>query len=304
MLFEMERHAVKAEILEFTMCIIEDCSARVLIDAAGLHADETVLAEVNDTDTVTCADFVELGEELDRAELLAVDANRFALFKVNGHIFRFVRSILRSLGNQEHAVFRFIGRVFKVSTFMGQMPNVSVHGIGLVIRSNGDIMLLGIFDFGRTGIEVPFTPRSNQRDVRSQSLNGQLETNLVIALAGSAVSNSIRAFLLSDFHQLLGNNRTGKGRTEQVLVFVNSTGFERRPYIFLEEFFLEVSDIYLGCTGFQRLVMNGIQFIALTYISAAGDNFAAVIIFLQPGNDNGGIKTAGISENYFVYFLV
>ena len=48
------------------MRIVEDGAARILVDTTRLHADETVLADVDDADTVSRTDFVEFRQEFDR----------------------------------------------------------------------------------------------------------------------------------------------------------------------------------------------------------------------------------------------
>ena len=161
-------------------------------------------------------------------------------------------------------------------------------------------MFLGILNLSTAGIQIPLTPRSDQRDIRRQSLYRQLETNLVVTLARSTMSDSIRAFLLSDLDEFLCDDRTGKRRAEQVFILIDSTSLERRPYIFFQELFLEISDIDLGSTRLQGFIMNGIEFIALTDIGAGSDDFAAIIVFFEPGDDNGGIKTTGVSEYDFL----
>ena len=120
-------------------------------------------------------------------------------------------------------------------------------------------MLLGVFDLSRTGIEIPLTPRSDQRDVRCECLDRQLEADLVVALARSAMSDGVSALFLGNLDELLGDDRTCERRAEQVLVLVDSTGLERRPDVFLEELFLEVLDVDLGSTGFQGLVVYALS---------------------------------------------
>ena len=46
--------------------------------------------------------------------------------------------------------------------------------------------------------------------------------------------------------------------------------------------------------------MDDIELIALADIGAGSDDFAAIIVFFEPGNDDGGIKTTGISEYDFL----
>ena len=53
--------AVKDQLLELVMCgLHQDGSARCLIDAAGLHAYDTVLDDIHDADAVLAAQLVQL----------------------------------------------------------------------------------------------------------------------------------------------------------------------------------------------------------------------------------------------------
>ena len=161
-------------------------------------------------------------------------------------------------------------------------------------------MLLGILDLSGTGIEVPLTPRSDQRDVRCECLDRQLEADLVVALTRSAVSDGVSALFLGDLDELLRDDRTCERRAEQVLVLVDSTGLERRPDVFLEELFLEVLDVDLGSTGFQGLVVYGVELVTLSDIGADSDDFAAIVMLLEPRDDDGGIETARVCEYDFL----
>ena len=49
--------------------------------------------------------------------------------------------------------------------------------------------------------------------------------------------------------------------------------------------------------------MDDIELIALSDIGTDGDDLAAVVVFLEPGDDDGGIETAGICEYYFFDFV-
>ncbi len=49
--------------------------------------------------------------------------------------------------------------------------------------------------------------------------------------------------------------------------------------------------------------MHDGEFVALADIGAAGDDFAAVVMLLEPRNDDGGIETAGIGQNDFFDFV-
>ena len=53
---------------------------------------------------------------------------------------------------------------------------------------------LGVIDLFLSGLDVPLTPGGDDGHVGCETLDGQFETDLVVALAGGAVGNGIRAF--------------------------------------------------------------------------------------------------------------
>ena len=65
------------------MRAVEQRAARRLVDAARLHADQTILDEIDDADAVLAADRVERRDELDGVEPLAVHRDRRALLETD-----------------------------------------------------------------------------------------------------------------------------------------------------------------------------------------------------------------------------
>ena len=98
LLLELHEVAVEAELLELLMCRAEDCAARSLIDAAGLHADDTVLDDIDNADAVLTAEHVELTDDLRDLHGLAVQCLRDALLECERHAGLLVRCLLRCDG--------------------------------------------------------------------------------------------------------------------------------------------------------------------------------------------------------------
>ena len=93
-----------------------------------------------------------------------------------------------------------------------QVPVTAVAGIGR--EGKMDAVLLAVRDLILTGLHGPdigHSPGSDDLQIRSQSLDTQLETNLVIALTGSAVADSDCVLFTGDFYQLLCDGRTRHG---------------------------------------------------------------------------------------------
>ena len=77
------------------MSVVEDSAAGSLINASGLHTNETVLNEVSKTDTVLAAELVESAYHFNAVELLAVELSGDTLLEVDSDVCGLVRSINR-----------------------------------------------------------------------------------------------------------------------------------------------------------------------------------------------------------------
>ena len=75
-----------------------------------------------------------------------------------------------------------------------------------------DAVRLAVCDLILTGLHFPdigHTPGSDDLQIRSQSLDAQLKTDLVVALTGSAVADSGSALFAGDLNQLLCDQPDG-----------------------------------------------------------------------------------------------
>ena len=186
---------------------------------------------------------------------------------------------------------------------MGEMPDVAIHAVRLVILRNGNPVLLCVRNLGCAGVKIPLAPRSDNLEIRCKRLHGQLEANLIVPLSRRAVCNRIRALTLGDIDERLCNHGTRKRRAEQIFPLVDGTRLERRPDIFLKEFLRQIDNIHLRCTGRERLVMHRCKLLALPDIGTGCNDLASVIVLLQPRDDDRGVKSAGIRKNYLFDLL-
>ena len=77
-------------------------------------------------------------------------------------------------------------------------------------------MGLGVVDFLVTGDDVPLPPGGDDLHTGSEALDGQLEPDLIVALAGAAVADGVGALLQGDLCQLLADDGAGEGGTQQI----------------------------------------------------------------------------------------
>ena len=163
-------------------------------------------------------------------------------------------------------------------------------------------MLLRVFDLLLAALEFPCSPGSDDLHLGSKSLDGKLETHLIVALAGAAVADGVRTLGESNLDDSLGNDRTCKAGTQQILVLVNSARLQRGIYIIVNKFLLEVGNVELGSASRNGLFLKTVQLGALTYIARNSDHLAAVVIFLQPRNNDGCVQSSRISDYYLFDF--
>ena len=185
------------------------------------------------------------------------------------------------------------------------MPQVLILGVvGFTVDLQRNVVSLCIVDLFVTALDGPFSPRSDDCHIRSVCLDCQLETNLIVALAGCAVADGICALFQSDSCQFLTDDRTSERGTQQVAVLVNCASLYGGENVVLNEGLLQIQNDQLGSAGLDCLFFQTVQLCTLSYVCGNCDNFAVIVIFLQPRNDDRSIQTAGICQNNLFNILL
>src|SRR5438132_6882602 len=121
------------------------------------------------------------------------------------------------------------------------MPDVAVAaveiGFGL---PDWNIVRAGICESVFARLNLPLAPRCDDLQLRRDGLVRKLKPNLVIALAGATVSQSIGADAQSNFRLALGQNRPRERSAQQILVLVNRPSSQCRPDISSDELLAQI----------------------------------------------------------------
>ena len=180
---------------------------------------------------------------------------------------------------------------------MAQMPQVLILGIvGLAGDLQRHLVSFGVVDLFLSGLDVPLTPGSDDGHIGCKPLDGQLEPHLIVALAGRAVCDGIRTLGQSDLGQLLANNGPCKGGAQQVSLVLGIHLHGGDDHI-VHHLIGQICHDQLGSAGLESLLFQPVQLIVLAYVAGHSNDLRIVVVFLQPGNDNGCIQTAGICKN-------
>ena len=238
---------------------------------------------------------------LHRTESLSVERNGHSALQPQGHDLRLVGGVLGVHGELEHLLLRRVPRILEVSPLVGEVPEVPVTAEdvarGLV---HGHAVGGGVGEGVLAGPDVPLAPRGDHLQVGSEGGVGDLEADLVVALAGGAVREGVRPLLQRGEHLAVGEQRPGERGAEQVVVLVHRAGGEGRVGVVADELLTQVLDDALAGAGGERLAPHRLQVVALAHVAAIGDDLRAAVVLLDPGDDDRGIEPPGVRQHHLL----
>jgi hypothetical protein len=167
-----------------------------------------------------------------------------------------------------------------------------------MLHLDRDAVLFGVGEQSLARREVPLAPRRDDLDARLEGVVAQLETDLVVALAGRAVRHGVGTGLARDLDLALGDQRARDRRAEEVLALVDRVGAEHRKHEIAHELLAQIVDVDLLDASRLRLGAGGLELLALTDVGGEGHDLAAIGV-LQPLENDRGIQAAGIREHDF-----
>ena len=147
--------------------------------------------------------------------------------------------------------------------------------------------------------QIPFAPGRDDLDIRVQRIGGQLEADLVVALAGRAVRDGVGTGLGGDLDQTLADQGPRDRGPEQILAFVDRVGAEHGEDEIAHELLAEIVDIDLLHTRCSGLGARRLELLALADVRGEGHDLAAVLL-LQPLENDRGIQTPGVGQHHLL----
>ena len=114
---------------------------------------------------------------------------------------------------------------------------------------------------------LPFAHRGDDLQIRGQRLEGDVEANLVVALAGAAVGDGLGLVLAGDVDHQLGDQRPAQGRRQRVLALVHGAGHQGGKDETIDEQVAGVDGDGIDGAGFQCLLADLLDVLALAEIA-------------------------------------
>ena len=175
-------------------------------------------------------------------------------------------------------------------------PEVLVNGPDLVGgHGDGDIFFLGVLDLlgARVGV---FAHRGDDGRVRHQGAHDILDAELVVALAGAAVAEGVRADLLGDLDGLQADQGPGDGGGERVALVV-AVGLDGGPAVVGDELGLGVGGVVFAA---ERLgaVLGAFDVLGgLADIHGDGDDALEPVVLAHHRDADGGVQAPGVNND-------
>ena len=160
-------------------------------------------------------------------------------------------------------------------------------------------MGVSIGDLVGTALKIPLANRGDNLKLGVEGLDGSLKTNLVVTLAGAAVSDVGRAKLVSDLDKLLGEQRAGQGGEQRIFVLVHRVCGDSLSQELIGELVAQIEHLAIQNAQVEGLLLLGVQTGLFLAHVAADTNNIEILLVLEPLDTYGCIKTTGICENDF-----
>jgi hypothetical protein len=284
----------------------EHGKTRGLVAAAGLEADETVLNDVDTADTVLAGNGVGSEEELDglgdALAVLVVELDGETLLEVDGEVLRGIGCLGGIDGQLPHVLGRSDVGVLEDAGLVAAVCHVLVHAPWLALGAGDRDALLGgvvekIVAALEAVVEHGVPPGCDDLDAGLESVEGQLEADLVVTLASATVGDGEAALLLGDSDLGTSDDGAGEGGTEEVGVLqavsavmiheyhstdatdlvdsVASNGWEAE---LLNKLLPDVLDVALAGTDLQGLLLGSLEVLLLTNIGHEANDLVALIL--------------------------
>ena len=155
---------------------------------------------------------------------------------------------------------------------------------------------LGVVDLLVAGQAHPDPHRGDDLEPGIEGVDGDVEPDLVVALAGAAVGDRVGALAAGDLDEELGDQRPGQRGRQRIGALVQRVRLEVRPDEVADEPLLGVDDVGPRRAGADRPPLDALAERAAADVDRQGHDLAAVLL-AEPGDGDGRIEPARVGED-------
>src|SRR5205814_2915944 len=183
---------------------VENDRGRGLVDLARLDADQPVLDLVDATDAVLPAELVELLDQPDALHRGAIKGGRDALAEPDDDLLGAGRRRIRVHRPLEDVARWRTPRILEHAGLDGATPEVLVDAVRALLGDrHRDPAGLRVVDLFLAAHVHPATQRRDDGELGRERADGEVETYLIVPLAGRAVGHVTGTFFARGVHEQL-----------------------------------------------------------------------------------------------------
>ena len=276
---------------------MEQHRGRRLVDLPRLDADEAVLDHVDPPHTVFSTDDVQGLDQVDAALLFAVEADGHAFDERDLELVRGRRDLLRVGRPLVDVAWRTTPRILEHTCFDRAAPKVFVDAVWALLRGlDRNAVLARVVDLLLAGHVHPAAHGRDHREIGRERADGEVEADLVVALASAAVRDKTRVLGTGGVDEQLREQRSSERRRERIALLVQRTRLQRRPHEVAHEDVAGVLDDRLTGPARDRLALDRLEIAGRAKIAGARRDFEPERL-AQPGDRDRGVEAAGIGEH-------
>ncbi len=131
-------------------------------------------------------------------------------------------------------------------------------------------------------------------------MRGDVEADLVVALAGAAVGDRVGALALGDLDQELGDERAGERGGQRVGALVQRVGLEMRPHEVSHEALAGVDDVGARRAGRDGACLDAGSQRSAAKVDGQGHDLDLELL-AQPGDGDRRVESSGVGEYDFLH---
>ena len=192
-------------------------------------------------------------------------------------------------------------RILEDARLARAAPQVHVDGVGGRLRDRDlDAALGGVVDLLVAGQAHPDAHRRDDLEPGIEGVDGDIEADLVVALAGAPVGDRIGALALGDLDEQLGDQRPGQRGRQRVGALVEGVRLQVRPHEVGHEPLTGIDDVGSARAGGHRPRFDALAQRAAADVHGEGHDLDAELL-LEPGDGDGRIQAARIGEHDLVH---
>src|SRR5262249_3953755 len=132
-----------------------------------------------------------------------------------------------------------------------------------------------------------------------QRLESDVETDLVVALARTAVGHGPSLVLVGGIDHQLGDERPAQGGGQRVLAFVYGAGHEGGEDKIIDEHVAGINGHGIHGSRLEGFLANELDIFALAEVDSKGDD-VEVVFLADPRHHDRGVQAAAVGKDDFV----